>query len=189
MAAISICSVDGCCKPAKSRGWCNTHYERWRINGAPTALAPKATLEERFHSKYEVDAFGCWIWTGARHGDGYGHFGVGGSGVHEKAHRVSYKIHVGPIPDGLIVCHKCDVRPCVNPDHLFLGTYQDNIDDAVSKGRMAVGERSGVSRLTEDDVRLIRESPLSERKIATLLGVHRGTVNAVRSGRTWGHLK
>jgi len=187
MADHRICSIEGCSKPAKSRGWCNTHYERWRKNGGPLVFAPRPMASTRFHSKYVVDTSGCWIWIGSRDGKGYGHFGVA-SGINRKAHRVSYEMHKGPIPVGLVVCHKCDVPSCVNPDHLFVGTHQENTDDAVRKGRVAKGENSGVARLTEHAVRLIRLSNLSERKLAALHGVHRSTINAVLSGRTWGHL-
>lgn len=184
MATNRICNVDGCCKPAKSRGWCNTHYEKWRRNGSPTANALRRSMLERFAEKHSISKSGCWNWSGAKDSSGYGHFGVGRA-VSRKAHRVSYALHIGPIPEGLQVCHKCDNPSCVNPDHLFLGTAQDNMTDAKNKKRIACGERSGVSRLTDDDVRFIRTSALSERKVAALLGVHRGTVNAVRSGRTW----
>lgn len=188
MAVKLLCAVDGCCKPTKARGWCNTHYERWRHNGAPTANAPRPSEIDRFLDKVSPEPnSGCWIWTATVNQDGCGHFGIGPAKC-EKAHRASYRIFKGEIPTGLIVCHKCDAPSCVNPDHLFLGTSQDNMDDAKSKGRMALGERSGVARLTEDAVRFIRTSPLSQRQLAKVLGVHRGTVDAVLSGRTWAHV-
>lgn len=80
---------------------------------------------------------GCWLWTGGLHGNGkssgYGSFGLGGKPV--KAHRASFMLLKGPIPKGMSVCHKCDVRSCVNPDHLFLGTQRDNVLDMHKKGR------------------------------------------------------
>ena len=95
----------------------------------------------------------CWIWT-ASTVSGYGQLRI--DGKIELAHRLSWKIHLGPIPNGLWVLHKCDNHLCVNPDHLFLGTIRDNTADACRKGRNARGESHGHARLTEQDVLDIR---------------------------------
>lgn len=184
MTASRVCDVEGCGKPSKSRGWCNTHYERWRKNGGPNAFAPRASMLERFADKYVVSGNGCWIWTGAKDASGYGHFGVA-AGVSKKAHRVSHQMYVGHVPDGLYVCHTCDVPSCVNPAHLFLGTHQANMADRGKKKRTAHGEANGKSVITKEIAAYIRGSKLSERALAKELGIHRGTVNAVKSGRTW----
>jgi hypothetical protein len=85
----------------------------------------------RFHAKYIPEPnSGCWLWDGWVNGRGYGRFGKG------LAHRISWELHRGPIPAGMNICHKCDVPPCVNPDHLFLGTQTDNMRDCARKGRL-----------------------------------------------------
>lgn len=97
----------------------------------------KKTREQRLaffwaHVRKEQD---CWIWTGARHPFGHGLFMW--EGKNQYVHRISWQLHKGPIPDGLYVCHTCDNPPCVNPDHLWIGTCGDNLRDMAAKGRHA----------------------------------------------------
>lgn len=99
---------------------------------------PMATLEERertFWSRVQKDPDGCWIWQGAHYPHGYGHFWHGGRDVY--THRFAWEITHGEIPDGAHVCHHCDVRDCVNPAHLFLGSRSDNMKDTFDKGRLS----------------------------------------------------
>jgi hypothetical protein len=97
---------------------------------------------------------GCWLWTGLIGTNGYGRYGKG----NKYAHRLSYEYFVGPIPEGLFVCHHCDVRPCVNPAHLFVGTVKDNAQDMMAKGRRIYkrGEDTPTAKLTEEQVLEIR---------------------------------
>lgn len=136
-----ICSVDGCETVALARGWCNAHYKRWwryrdltadlRKNPPPRAPTPLADLFWHLVDKRGPDD--CWPWQGSLY-VGYGRIKDGQRG-RVGAHRVSWELHHGPIPDGLWVLHRCDNPPCVNPAHLFLGTPGDNVRDMHAKGR------------------------------------------------------
>ena len=96
---------------------------------------------ERFMSKVEpIPESGCWLWTGSTNDKGYGWTGL--SGMPRLAHRAAYTLLVAPIPEGMNVCHKCDVRSCVNPTHLFVGSQRDNIRDASAKKRLAGQEKT-----------------------------------------------
>lgn len=107
----------------------------------------KTSTEERFLSKLDIRGPDeCWLWKG-KLCRGYGRIRDGGSDVY--THRFAYELWIGPIPDGMLVCHKCDVRHCMNPSHLFLGTYLDNNADAARKGRRA-------RKITKEDVLWIR---------------------------------
>ena len=113
--------------------------------------SPKTALFWRSAGKAEA---GCWIWTGASNVQGYGVFKS--KRRQYRAHRFSYELHHGAIPIGMMVCHKCDTPACVNPDHLFLGTAQDNMSDMVTKGRSLCGKLNHCTKLTDDAVRAIR---------------------------------
>lgn len=135
----------------------------------------------------------CWIWTGSVHKrTKYGYFCLPGR-MGCEAHRVSWMIHRGDIPDGMYVLHICDNRPCVNPDHLFVGTAGDNMRDCVAKGRRKHlrGERIGLSKLTDDQVhkilgRIANGEPL--KRIAMDYGVKGNTLSSLKSGVTWNHI-
>lgn len=150
------------------------------------------TTEERFWAK--VDKSGeCWLWTAAPDPDGYGRFKI--DGRKDRAHRVSYALHFGGVPEGKCVCHDCpggDNRLCVNPAHLFLGTRLDNNLDMTAKGRVRHGEPHPCATLTEDLVRYIRaryaKGGISQRRLARELKVGHKAVEMVLSGRTWKHV-
>src|SRR6266566_1784884 len=117
--------------------------------------APNLSLKERFFIHVRKSST-CWIWTGAKNSDGYGQLRVLGRNL--LAHRVSYKLFKGPIPKGFWVCHTCDNPPCVRPSHLWLGTPEEDMVDASSKGRMigAKGESSPRAKLNWSQVREIQ---------------------------------
>lgn len=155
-------------------------------------------LEQRFW-KYVNKTDGCWLWTGkARREFGYGAIAIGGkNGGAMPSHRASWLIHFGDIPDGMCVCHTCDVPACVRPDHLFLGTRSDNNKDMALKNRYdkvkrAKGERHGMRKLSESDVIQIRElykpgeTPL--RTVAATFGVSLQTISRIINKKNWKHL-
>lgn len=151
------------------------------------------TVKERFDAKWIPEPnSGCWLWTGAISGIRPS-FGVK-SGRTDVAYRVSYKLHCGDIPDGLYVCHKCDVPMCVNPDHLFLGTQSDNLQDMAQKGRGHGPCNNRLlalysSKLTEADIREIRASTEPSRKIALVYNVTPANIVAIRARKTWRHVQ
>ena len=129
-----------------------------------------------------VPESGCWLWLGKITPGGYG------SHKDRAAHRISYEAHVGPIPDGHLVCHKCDTRLCINPDHLFTGMYADNHDDMRRKGRQSAGETHGSAKLNKEKVTEIRShilAGLSQSKIAKLYGITQTMVSRIHTGKAW----
>ena len=119
----------------------------------------KQSKLNRVLTEYKIDEKGCWNWTGGKQPNGYGWLYLGlvdGKSTAGYPHRISYEIHKGFIPDGLNVCHKCDNPLCINPEHLFVGTDDDNHKDKVSKNRQIKGETHGGHKLTEQDVLNIR---------------------------------
>lgn len=133
----------------------------------------------------------CWLWTGHTNHAGYGTLGIDG-GPDQFAHRLSYELHVGPIPEGMRVCHTCDNPPCVNPAHLFPGTNADNMEDKVRKGRQMRGSRQHFAKLTEETVVEIRRryaaGGIMQKDLAAEYGVSRGTMSQLLSGQLWKHV-
>ena len=142
-------------------------------------------LEDRFWSK--VDKSGdCWIWTANRNAKGYGFFKIGS--VNSLAHRVSYDLCVGEIPDGMLCLHRCDNPPCVNPKHLWIGSNQQNMDDMKRKGRQAKGIKNRKALISPDiakDIRVRYASGERQCDIASDLGVRPRLVHDVVVNRTW----
>jgi hypothetical protein len=139
----------------------------------------------------------CWVWTGGKTSntkEGYGQTST--KGRNELAHRKSWELHFGVIPAGLCVCHKCDNRICVNPDHLFLGTNKDNMEDCVAKGRFVVNSKVGVdcssAKLTEEQVLEIRKlyatGQYGYRGLAEQFGVDFGLIGRIIRREFWTHI-
>lgn len=152
--------------------------DRWSTRGLP--LAQKI----EFWSKPDKKS-GCRLWAGRLRRDGYATLRF--EGTPRMAHRLAWIDAHGPVPQGFHVLHRCDSRHCVNPDHLFLGTDQDRIDNMVRKGRNPVlrGRKNGRAKLSVTVVRKVRNDPRGSRVVAAELGVDPSTVRYVRRGITW----
>lgn len=171
--------------------------------------------KQRFFESIDKNApNGCWVWTGALNHCGYGRISICRKGYF--AHRVSYELFRGPIPEGMYVCHHCDNPACVNPDHLFAGTQEDNLHDAATKGRLctekrrasyrygndswpathpnriARGERTNTAKLTKDQVIDIRRryalKETSQRALAREYNVTQSSIWHIVRRLSWTHI-
>jgi hypothetical protein len=157
---------------------------------------PWPSLDNRFEAAYVRGQDNeCWLWLGNKRGNGYGRIGIGNR-RYESAHRRAYRRFRGEIPDGMLVCHKCDNPLCVNPNHLFLGTTADNAQDRERKGRgykisegpRAKGERHWHAQLTDQDVLAIRLDRRRAVAIAEAYKIHKSTVYKIINRRIWRHI-
>lgn len=191
----NFCEVGGCTAPIHSLNMCPRHYARVKKYGTPYVVQkqyrtgpPQRDEIERFE-KYVVPEpnSGCWLWEGGTNDGGYGAFRYRGRNF--PAHRFSYLIHKGPLKD-LFVCHHCDTPECVNPDHLFLGTTQDNVDDKIRKGRARaqVGADRHNTKFDEHTAMEIYLSPKPQYLLAEQHNVSRSVICNIKNKRTWKHI-
>lgn len=157
-----------------------TQFNRLRTTPRPISDAFWEKVEKKSDDE-------CWEWLASIQEDGYGSF------KGKLAHRVSWELTNGNIPLGILVCHKCDNCSCVNPNHLFLGTQLDNMQDMVSKGRGydKSGENNPKAKLTEKDVfevHRMRNSGISSKQIARNFGVTPTTIHYILSGKSWSNV-
>ena len=150
---------------------------------------PLEDLEVKFWRKVEKNP-GCWRWKASKFRRGYGQISHAGKNL--KGHRVSFELHFGPIPDGMLVCHKCDNPECTNPKHLFLGTWKDNVQDMQRKGRrtLLIGRKNPMTKLTDEQIAEVRRSyipgKVSQRVIAERFNITQGYVSEIMTGRKRG---
>lgn len=192
-----ICSIHGCDLKVYGRGWCKKHWTRWRRNGDPELrLRAKkgGSLEEKFRHFMPGDPphggrqGPCWEWTGRKNDKGYGVFTNLKKSI--RAHRVSYKIFKGEEP-GPVLRHTCDNPSCCNPEHLVPGTFQDNSQDMVDRGRSRKGQQHPHAKLTENDVMEIRRlhsEGVTLTYLAAQFGITKGNASFITRGQTWTHV-
>jgi hypothetical protein len=172
----------------------------------PKGVFPRPTAEARFWLKvnksgpiHHVLGSSCWVWSGGILGGKNGGYGVFSVGTRRGylVHRYSYETNIGPIAEGLCVCHRCDNRLCVNPDHLFLGTRKENNADRDSKGRQVIrrGEAFTHAKINDEIVRQIRKRYIpyhpteGARALGREFGVSNTVVKWVVIGKIWKHVK
>ncbi|MFU7131557.1 HNH endonuclease [Pseudomonas aeruginosa] len=191
---MRICSIEGCSGKHYGNGFCQKHYHRNRKSGSADIdrRTVRRSLSERFWEKVQkTDS--CWLWTGYRNGTGYGEISRGGREGAMLAHRASYEINCGPIDNGLHVLHRCDNPRCVRPDHLFLGTHLENMQDMVRKGRGKQlgggrrGESNGNCRISDDQVREIKRRLAAgepQAQLARAFNVSKTLIYLIKIGKT-----
>lgn len=150
------------------------------------------TMSEAILTKIRIDSeTGCWNWTASKNNGGYGRIRF--RNKEKLAHRASYEVHRGQIPEGLNVCHRCDNPACINPDHLFVGTQAENAADMVAKGRAPIpnlrGSAHANAKLTEADIVAIRAAKgVTLRELGEQYGVNGSTISWIRTGKGWAHV-
>lgn len=193
---MNICGFEDCSRKAVCKGYCDKHYRRLLRRGSVydygSRVVMSGTALEKFHQKYKKnESTGCWLWTGSTRPNGKGvlyprHTDDDGKSV--SAHRFSHQHYRGDVA-GKFVCHTCDTPLCVNPDHLVAETHQWNMMDMRNKNRSyrGEGEDANSSVLTNKQARQIKDSSLSQSKLAKIYGVSQTTISRIKRGESYVH--
>jgi hypothetical protein len=201
-----ICSINECAKKVRARGLCATHWSQWHRRGdieaaplrrPPSNLAPPEAF--RFYMPEEPPTNGCWLWRGSILSKDEPYGIITCCGTRYLAHRLSYEIFVGPIPDGLIVRHNCDTPSCVQPLDFLLGTQPDNVQDKVNRNRQSRGASHTSTRgsrhpgalLSESDVLKIRAMSTrgwTNRALADKFRISTTNISLIINRKTWRHI-
>lgn len=190
---MKICSIDGCKRKYRSKGYCEIHYARYIKHGNCFDKSLGKRGEESIAERIErfsipIPESGCIIWIGSINPRGYGTINIKDKTL--RIHRYIYEMTNGPIPKGLFVCHKCDVPSCINPHHLYAGTAKQNAHDRDSRGRANTPKGTDYqhSKFTEEIVLQIRNSSESNQSLAEKYGASRAAIRKVRIGESWKHV-
>lgn len=145
-------------------------------------------MSERLSNVMPITECGCHIWMGGTGGPlGYGAMKVNGKAI--ATHRLSWEESYGDIPDGMWVLHKCDIPTCINPEHLFLGDHNANMEDKRNKKRAPYGEGHHSTKITSEDALAIRESNQSSKVLAALFNLNASSIRNIRNGKRWKYLE
>jgi hypothetical protein len=184
------CTIEGCGRPTRSWNLCSRHYYKSRTKGLDGDYTVVNDNKLRLKTNSVIDQNGCWIWAKSTW-NGYGKTILSGKVM--QAHRASWKTFVGNIPIGVQVNHKCHVRDCINPDHLYLGDQKQNMRDMKEAGRQKIlkGSEVGNSKLQDKDILRIREisrQGVSAKEISQLFKTCLSNIRQIVACKTWKHV-
>jgi hypothetical protein len=182
------CGYEGCIRTQWARGYCGSHYHKVKNAGLIDNVRIKGDVRRRFYASFEVNPETlCWEWTASIRG-GYGYLTIGAENKKVRAHRYSYELFYGPLPQGMKALHHCDVEKCCNVAHLYAGTSKDNSRDCLARGRHNGQLGTNKPKLSDAMVLNIRimyaRGGHSMRRLSDIYGVEKSTISGIIKGRT-----
>jgi len=189
---VRLCDIEGCGGKHYAKDFCAMHYNRNRLGKEMVAFRDLNPIEKLMNSIVRNSGLKglCWEFTGTRSTKGYGKVWTDGKLI--SAHRISWEHHNNQeIPEGLCVLHSCDNPPCVNPDHLSIGTHKKNAEERSERNRNGDqnGENNGSSKLSNEDVIFIyQNTTMSAKELSNMFNVNVRNINRIKDGTRWSHL-